>query len=153
MTTTLVNVDGIPSNSPLFTTVQFIEFVDVFLADLEAKHIDIGTHTVWVLGLGKGDQTGPTVQCYGSHVMIKAHPCWRDQRIRTCAGSLPYCRKKCGIRERKKESKLAYLLRELLQHSILKLPPDEGGVCLDYDAVCTAVVNDGPLLAEGVELV
>lgn len=55
-----VNIDGIPGNSPLFTAVQFIEFLDVFLADLETKHIDIGAHTVRILRLGEGDETDPS---------------------------------------------------------------------------------------------
>jgi len=60
-TTTSVDIDGIPSNSPIFTAVQFIKFLDVFIADLETKHIDIGAHTVWTLRLGEGDETGPIV--------------------------------------------------------------------------------------------
>jgi hypothetical protein len=61
-TTTSVDIDGIPGNSPIFTAVQFIEFLDVLLADLETKHIDIGAHTIWILRLGEGDKTGPIVQ-------------------------------------------------------------------------------------------
>lgn len=61
-TTNSVDIDGIPSNSPIFTAVQFIEFLDVFLADLETKHIDIGAYTVRILRLGEGDETGPIVQ-------------------------------------------------------------------------------------------
>lgn len=54
--------------------------------------------------------------------------------------------------ERKKGSKPTYLLRKFLQHSILKPSPNEGSVCLNYDAMGAAVVNNGLLLAEGVEL-
>ena len=61
-TTTSVDINGIPSNSPIFAAVQFIEFLDVFLADLEIKHLDIGAHTVGILRLGEGDETGPIVQ-------------------------------------------------------------------------------------------
>jgi hypothetical protein len=61
-TTTSVDVDGIPSNSPIFTAVQFIEFLVVFITYLEIEHIDIGAHTVRILRLGEGDETGPIVQ-------------------------------------------------------------------------------------------
>lgn len=61
-TTTSVDIDGIPSNSPIFTAVQFIEFLDVFIADLETKNIEIGAHTVRILRLGEGDETGPIVR-------------------------------------------------------------------------------------------
>jgi len=47
---------------------------------------------------------------------------------------------------------LAVFLGEFLQHGILKLSPDEGSVCLNYDAMRAAVVNDGPLLTVRVEL-
>ncbi len=63
-TTISVNVDRIPSNSPLFTAVQFIESLDVFLADFEIKYIDIGAHTVRVLRLGERNEPRSTVQCY-----------------------------------------------------------------------------------------
>jgi hypothetical protein len=40
-----------------------------------------------------------------------------------------------------------------LQHGISKLSPDDGSVCLNYDAMRAAVVNDGLLLTVRVELV
>jgi len=61
-TSTSVDVDGIPSDSPLFTVVQSFELLDVFLADLETKYVDIGTHTVRVLRLREGDETKILVQ-------------------------------------------------------------------------------------------
>ena len=61
-TTASVDINGIPSNSPIFTAVQFIEFLDIFPAHLEIKYIDIGAHTVRILRLGEGDETAPIIQ-------------------------------------------------------------------------------------------
>jgi hypothetical protein len=55
--------------------------------------------------------------------------------------------------KRKRGPELAYLLREFLQQGVPKLSPDEGSICLDYDPMGAAVVNDDLLLTEGVELV
>jgi hypothetical protein len=63
-TSTSVDINGIPSNSPIFTAVQSIEFLDVFPANLETKHIDIGAHTVRILRLGEGDETASIVQLH-----------------------------------------------------------------------------------------
>ena len=56
--TASIDINGIPSNGPIFSSVQIIEFLDVFIADLEIKYIDIGAHTVRILRLGEGDKTG-----------------------------------------------------------------------------------------------
>jgi hypothetical protein len=53
-----VDVDWVPGNSPIFAAVKFIESLDIFPAHLEIEHINIGPHTVRVLGLGKGYETG-----------------------------------------------------------------------------------------------
>jgi hypothetical protein len=73
--------------------------------------------------------------------------------MRICAGSLPYCQKNSALVKDKKGTEPIYLLREFLQHKVLKLSPDEGSVCLNYDAMRAAVLNDGPLLTVRVELV
>jgi hypothetical protein len=56
--TTSLGVDGIPSYGSIFAAVELIEPLNVFPTHLEIKHIDIGTHTVRVLRLGKGNETG-----------------------------------------------------------------------------------------------
>jgi len=62
MTTTLVDIYGIPSDCSIFAAVQSIEFLNVFSVDLEIKDIDIGTYTVRVLRLGKRDETVSAVR-------------------------------------------------------------------------------------------
>jgi hypothetical protein len=71
-TTTSVDINGIPSNSPIFTAVQFVEFLHVFITDLKTKHIDIGAHTVRVLRLGEGDEPGPMFNDVNSQWDINA---------------------------------------------------------------------------------
>jgi len=112
-----VNVYGIPSNSPLFSTVEFIEALDVLPAQFEVKYVNVRTHAVRVLRLGKGDKT------------VLERP--TNEYLRRIS---------------------AVFLREFLQHKIPKLSSNQGSVCLNYDTLRAAIVNNSFLLTEGVEL-
>jgi hypothetical protein len=57
------------------------------------------------------------------------------------------------VKEGKRDLSPTYFLGEFLQQGFSKLSPDEGRVCLNYDATSAAVVNDVPLLTVRVELV
>jgi hypothetical protein len=58
-----------------------------------------------------------------------------------------------SIKEGKRETEPTYFLREFLQHKIPKLSPDQGSVCLNYDTMQAAIINNSFLLTEWVELV
>lgn len=90
----LVGIHRIPTNGSLFALVKCIYARHVICIQFKIKHLSIGMNAGRCSTFGQGYKTRGNLKSFPKIKATRgnAHPFWRDQRIKTCAGSWLCCR-------------------------------------------------------------